>query len=80
MRDAAAGARVAAALEAELPPESGTLTVAHLDLADRSAVGTFVADRTGPLHILVGNAGVVFEDCAQAEPVTGRTGAVADQQ
>jgi NAD(P)-dependent dehydrogenase (short-subunit alcohol dehydrogenase family) len=50
---------VAARLEAELPPKSGQLTVGRLDLADRSTVETFVADWTGPLHILVNNAGVM---------------------
>lgn len=31
----------------------------RLDLADRSTVAAFVADWTGPLHILVNNAGVM---------------------
>ncbi|MGW0995953.1 SDR family NAD(P)-dependent oxidoreductase [Streptomyces sp. NPDC002523] len=59
VRDTAAGARVAARLEAELTDSAGKLTVARLDLADRSTVAGFVADWSGPLHILVGNAGVM---------------------
>ncbi|WP_406373650.1 SDR family NAD(P)-dependent oxidoreductase [Streptomyces sp. NBC_01550] len=59
VRNTDAGNHVAARLEAELPPNSGQLTVGRLDLADRSTVETFVADWTGPLHILVNNAGVM---------------------
>jgi NAD(P)-dependent dehydrogenase (short-subunit alcohol dehydrogenase family) len=35
------------------------LRVAHLDLADPASVDRFVADWSGPLHILVDNAGVM---------------------
>ncbi|MDO9356825.1 MAG: SDR family NAD(P)-dependent oxidoreductase, partial [Solirubrobacteraceae bacterium] len=35
------------------------LTVAHLDLADLATVDAFTAGWTGPLHILVNNAGVM---------------------
>ncbi|HEX5406740.1 MAG TPA: SDR family NAD(P)-dependent oxidoreductase [Pseudonocardiaceae bacterium] len=35
------------------------VTVAALDLADQGSVAAFVADWTGPLHILVNNAGVM---------------------
>jgi NAD(P)-dependent dehydrogenase (short-subunit alcohol dehydrogenase family) len=59
VRDTDAGARVAARLEAELSPDSGQLAVRRLDLADRSTVAAFVAAWQGPLHILVGNAGVM---------------------
>ncbi|MGW5476222.1 SDR family NAD(P)-dependent oxidoreductase [Streptomyces sp. NPDC004008] len=59
VRDTEAGARVAARLAAELPATSGKLTVGRLDLADRSTVAAFVAAWHGPLHILVGNAGVM---------------------
>lgn len=59
VRNTTAGARVAADIESELPSGSGKLTVAQLDLADRSTVATFVAGWTGPLHILVCNAGVM---------------------
>ncbi|MGW1876443.1 SDR family NAD(P)-dependent oxidoreductase [Streptomyces sp. NPDC001975] len=59
VRNTDAGDRVAARLAADLPPESGKLTVARLDLADRSTVAAFVAGWQGPLHILVNNAGVM---------------------
>ncbi|MFF4562205.1 SDR family NAD(P)-dependent oxidoreductase [Streptomyces sp. NPDC001435] len=59
VRDTDAGARVATRLEAVLPPTAGKLTVARLDLADRSTVAEFVAAWSGPLHILVCNAGVM---------------------
>ncbi|MFE2094887.1 SDR family NAD(P)-dependent oxidoreductase [Streptomyces sp. NPDC059460] len=59
VRDADAGARVAAKLEAELPPSAGKLSIGRLDLADRSTVRDFVAGWKGPLHILVNNAGVM---------------------
>ncbi|GAA3362763.1 SDR family NAD(P)-dependent oxidoreductase [Streptomyces antimycoticus] len=59
VRDTAAGARVAAGLEAGLPADAGKLAVARLDLADRSTVKAFVDAWMGPLHILVGNAGVM---------------------
>jgi NAD(P)-dependent dehydrogenase (short-subunit alcohol dehydrogenase family) len=59
VRDTEAGNRVAAGLTADLPPGSGALLVARLDLADRSTVAAFVANWTGPLHILVANAGVM---------------------
>ncbi|MGW2563852.1 SDR family NAD(P)-dependent oxidoreductase [Streptomyces sp. NPDC001514] len=59
VRNTDAGARVAARLETELPSTSGELTVERLDLADRSTVAAFVNAWTGPLHILVNNAGVM---------------------
>ncbi|MGW7238199.1 SDR family NAD(P)-dependent oxidoreductase [Streptomyces sp. NPDC054804] len=59
VRNTEAGDRVVARLEAELPPGAGKLTVARLDLADRSTVAAFVAEWQGPLHILVNNAGVM---------------------
>jgi NAD(P)-dependent dehydrogenase (short-subunit alcohol dehydrogenase family) len=59
VRDTDAGARVADQLAADLPPSAGALRVARLDLADRSTVAAFTAGWTGPLHILVANAGVM---------------------
>ncbi|HEY3711844.1 MAG TPA: SDR family NAD(P)-dependent oxidoreductase [Amycolatopsis sp.] len=50
VRDVAAGERVAAGIGAR---------VARLDLADRGSVAEFVAGWTGPLDILVANAGVM---------------------
>jgi NAD(P)-dependent dehydrogenase (short-subunit alcohol dehydrogenase family) len=59
VRDTDAGTRVVAGLAAELPPGAGPLTVTRLDLADRSTVAAFTASWSGPLHILVANAGVM---------------------
>ena len=59
VRNTDAGAQVAERLAKELPPGSGQLTVARLDLADRSTIAAFVAAWQGPLHILVNNAGVM---------------------
>jgi NAD(P)-dependent dehydrogenase (short-subunit alcohol dehydrogenase family) len=55
-RDLAAGERAA---EAILASTGAKVRVAHLDLADQASVRRFVADWTGPLHILVDNAGVM---------------------
>ncbi|MCG5446061.1 SDR family NAD(P)-dependent oxidoreductase [Micromonospora sp. NIE79] len=57
VRDTAAGERAAADLTAGGTP--GTVRVAHLDLADRASIDAFVTGWTGPLHILVNNAGVM---------------------
>ncbi|MCG5440243.1 SDR family NAD(P)-dependent oxidoreductase [Micromonospora foliorum] len=57
VRDTAAGERAAADLTAGGTP--GTIRVAHLDLADRASIDAFVTGWTGPLHILVNNAGVM---------------------
>jgi len=55
-RDLAAAERVAE----EIYESTGNkVRVAHLDLAQQSSVRAFVADWTGPLHILVDNAGVM---------------------
>jgi NAD(P)-dependent dehydrogenase (short-subunit alcohol dehydrogenase family) len=59
VRDTDAGTRVAARLAAELPSGAGALAVTRLDLADRSTVAAFTAGWSGPLHILVANAGVM---------------------
>jgi NAD(P)-dependent dehydrogenase (short-subunit alcohol dehydrogenase family) len=59
VRDTDAGPRVAAGLAAELPSGAGALAVTRLDLADRSTVAAFTAGWSGPLHILVANAGVM---------------------
>src|SRR3712207_5691082 len=57
VRDVAAGERAAA----DIRGTSGRsdLAVARLDLADLTSVDAFVAGWTGPLHILVNNAGVM---------------------
>ena len=59
VRNTDAGATVADRLRAELPPESGKLSVAQLELSDLSSVRAFAASWDGPLHILVNNAGVM---------------------
>jgi NAD(P)-dependent dehydrogenase (short-subunit alcohol dehydrogenase family) len=59
VRNTGAGAAVANQLRAELPPESGKLSVAQLELSDLSSVKAFAATWDGPLHILVNNAGVM---------------------
>ncbi|MGQ5262629.1 SDR family NAD(P)-dependent oxidoreductase [Micromonospora sp. ZYX-F-536] len=57
VRDTAAGERAAADITAGGTP--GTVRVARLDLADRASIDAFVTGWTGPLHILVNNAGVM---------------------
>jgi NAD(P)-dependent dehydrogenase (short-subunit alcohol dehydrogenase family) len=57
VRDVAAGERTAGEI-AETTGNSN-VHVAHLDLADRASVAAFVAAWTGPLHVLVNNAGVM---------------------
>ncbi|KUN80952.1 oxidoreductase [Streptomyces bungoensis] len=51
----------ATAVAQEIAAETGnSLTrAARLDLADPASVAAFVADRRGPLHILVNNAGIM---------------------
>ena len=57
VRDTAAGERVAA----DIRRSSGRddVAVAHVDLADLASVDAFTAAWTGPLHVLVNNAGVM---------------------
>jgi NAD(P)-dependent dehydrogenase (short-subunit alcohol dehydrogenase family) len=57
VRNADAGQRVAA----EIVATTGNthVLVAHLDLADRASVASFVAAWDGPLDVLVNNAGVM---------------------
>jgi NAD(P)-dependent dehydrogenase (short-subunit alcohol dehydrogenase family) len=57
VRDIAAGERTAGEI-VETTGNSG-VHVAHLDLADRASIAGFVAAWTGPLHVLVNNAGVM---------------------
>ena len=57
VRDLTAGASVAASIT-ETTGNTG-IRVARLELADPSSVASFAADWTGPLHILVNNAGVM---------------------
>ncbi|MDQ2812879.1 MAG: SDR family NAD(P)-dependent oxidoreductase [Actinomycetota bacterium] len=57
VRDTVAGGRVAAGIAASagVPPPA----VAAIDLADPGSVARFARDWSGPLHLLVNNAGVV---------------------
>jgi NAD(P)-dependent dehydrogenase (short-subunit alcohol dehydrogenase family) len=57
VRNPEAGERAAAGLRAELP--GADLRVAPVDLADRATIDAFTAAWTGPLHILVNNAGIM---------------------
>jgi NAD(P)-dependent dehydrogenase (short-subunit alcohol dehydrogenase family) len=57
VRDVDAGQRVAEDIVATTGNKQ--VLVGHLDLADPASVAAFVADWTGPLHVLINNAGVM---------------------
>jgi NAD(P)-dependent dehydrogenase (short-subunit alcohol dehydrogenase family) len=57
VRNTDAGQRAAADIHATTG--RGDIRVAHLDLTDLSTIDAFTAEWTGPLHILVNNAGVL---------------------
>jgi NAD(P)-dependent dehydrogenase (short-subunit alcohol dehydrogenase family) len=57
IRNTGAGKRAAADICATTGRDD--VRVARLDLTDRSTIDAFTADWTGPLHILVNNAGVL---------------------
>jgi NAD(P)-dependent dehydrogenase (short-subunit alcohol dehydrogenase family) len=59
VRNLEAGRKAADGIADELPPGAGVLRVSPLDLADPASVAGFVSAWTGPLHILVNNAGVM---------------------
>jgi NAD(P)-dependent dehydrogenase (short-subunit alcohol dehydrogenase family) len=59
VRNVEAGAKVAAAIAEKLPAEAGKPQVVRLDLADPASVAGFVRAWSGPLHVLVNNAGVM---------------------
>ena len=56
VRDIAAGRRTAAEIAA---PTGNTVDVGWLDLADQGSVAAFVASWSGPLDVLINNAGVM---------------------
>jgi NAD(P)-dependent dehydrogenase (short-subunit alcohol dehydrogenase family) len=56
-RDLAAADRVAAEIRADTA--DADVTTVQLDLLDRASIDRLVADFTGPLHILINNAGVM---------------------
>ena len=57
VRDTGAGERTAA----EITASTGNtdVRVGRLDLADQASVASFVSEWTGPLHVLINNAGVM---------------------
>jgi NAD(P)-dependent dehydrogenase (short-subunit alcohol dehydrogenase family) len=59
VRNLEAGTRVAKGIAERLPPGAGELRVGPLDLADPASVTGFVHAWTGPLHVLVNNAGIM---------------------
>ena len=59
VRNPEAGKTVANQIVETLRPGAGAVQVARLDLADPVSVADFVRAWTGPLHILVNNAGVM---------------------
>jgi NAD(P)-dependent dehydrogenase (short-subunit alcohol dehydrogenase family) len=59
VRNVEAGAKVAAQIAEELPARASEPQVVRLDLADLATVAELVGSWTGPLHILVNNAGVM---------------------
>jgi NAD(P)-dependent dehydrogenase (short-subunit alcohol dehydrogenase family) len=59
VRNVEAGKKVANGIAEKLPPGAGAIQVARLDLADPALVAGFVRAWSGPLHILVNNAGVM---------------------
>jgi NAD(P)-dependent dehydrogenase (short-subunit alcohol dehydrogenase family) len=59
VRNVEAGRKVADKIAEKLPAGAEALQVARLDLADPVSVASFVRAWTGPLHILVNNAGVM---------------------
>src|SRR5580693_2655552 len=66
VRDTAAGARTAGAITAATGHP--TVRVDRLDLADLASVAAFVAGWTGPLDLLVNNAGVMALPDLQLTP------------
>jgi NAD(P)-dependent dehydrogenase (short-subunit alcohol dehydrogenase family) len=57
VRDVTAGERVARELAADT--KSGAIAVAALDLTEATSIRRFCAEWSGPLHVLVNNAGVM---------------------
>jgi NAD(P)-dependent dehydrogenase (short-subunit alcohol dehydrogenase family) len=59
VRDTGAGDRIATDIAATT---GNAVRVGRLDLADQASVATFVAEWTGPLDLLINNAGVMVPD------------------
>jgi NAD(P)-dependent dehydrogenase (short-subunit alcohol dehydrogenase family) len=64
VRDTGAGARTAVDITATTG--NNDVRVSALDLADRSSIAAFLGRWTGPLHLLVNNAGVVLSQLARS--------------
>jgi NAD(P)-dependent dehydrogenase (short-subunit alcohol dehydrogenase family) len=75
VRDLEAGRKVAEQIADTLPPGTAEVHVGRLDLADPASVVSFVRAWSGPLHILVNNAGVMarpFRADHRPTPVAGQ--------
>ena len=59
VRNVETGTKVASAIAEKLVAGAGSVHVAQLDLADPASVAGFVQAWSGPLHVLVNNAGVM---------------------
>jgi NAD(P)-dependent dehydrogenase (short-subunit alcohol dehydrogenase family) len=59
VRNVEGASAVAASMRAEVAGRGGSLRVAALDLADLGSVRAFAAEWSGPLDILINNAGVM---------------------
>src|SRR5246127_1835690 len=59
VRNVEAGTKVADGIAEKVPSGAAAVRVAPLDLADPASIADFVRAWTGPLHILVNNAGVM---------------------
>lgn len=59
VRDQQTGARVAGQISAAAAGAGGAVRVAPLDLADSASVAAFTGAWTGPLHLLINNAGIM---------------------
>ncbi len=59
VRNVEAGRKVADGIAEKLPAGAAPVQVGQLDLADPASVAGFVRSWSGPLHILVNNAGVM---------------------
>jgi NAD(P)-dependent dehydrogenase (short-subunit alcohol dehydrogenase family) len=75
VRDTEAGQRTATDLSAT---SGGAVHVRRLDLADPSSIAAFAGSWTGPLHLLINNAGVMALPGAHPDP--GRLGAPVRNQ
>jgi NAD(P)-dependent dehydrogenase (short-subunit alcohol dehydrogenase family) len=64
VRNTDAGAKTAADITESTG--NGNIHVSALDLADRAAVAAFTARWTGPLHLLVNNAGVIVSNLTRS--------------